>query len=134
LQRDPIGIRGGTNVFAYVGNIPTIRIDAFGLIPMDDPRYPPIPRPEGKGPYEVYREVRDKAIREGKGDKWAHYMLNYRLVEEVPGGYIIAPVVSIFKEFADLVYPPRDWMDSLFDLVFDAIGYWDALSCSHPRM
>jgi len=30
LQRDPIGIRGGLNVYAYVGNAPTRRIDPKG--------------------------------------------------------------------------------------------------------
>ena len=30
LQRDPIGIRGGPNVHAYVGNIPTTQIDPTG--------------------------------------------------------------------------------------------------------
>ena len=31
LQRDPIGIRGGLNLYAYVRNGPTIRIDPDGL-------------------------------------------------------------------------------------------------------
>ena len=31
LQRDPIGIRGGNNVYAYVGSTPTYRIDPSGL-------------------------------------------------------------------------------------------------------
>ncbi len=31
LQRDPIGIRAGTNVYAYVGSSPTRRIDPLGL-------------------------------------------------------------------------------------------------------
>jgi RHS repeat-associated protein len=31
LQRDPIGIRGGTNVFTYVDNVPSRYVDPFGL-------------------------------------------------------------------------------------------------------
>jgi RHS repeat-associated protein len=43
LQRDPIGITGGLNVYAYVRNGPTIRIDPDGL------RYRP---PGATGPPE----------------------------------------------------------------------------------
>jgi len=31
LQRDPIGIRGGLNVYGYVGNLPSQHVDADGL-------------------------------------------------------------------------------------------------------
>jgi len=40
LQRDPIGIAGGLNVYAYVGNRPTVRIDPLGLY--DEPNDPPV--------------------------------------------------------------------------------------------
>ena len=44
LQRDPIGIRGGINVYAYARNGPTIRIDPHGLV-ASDPIFEPIDEP-----------------------------------------------------------------------------------------
>jgi len=43
LQRDPIGIRGGFNVYTYVRNDPTIAIDPTGLFPL--PGFAPVPTP-----------------------------------------------------------------------------------------
>jgi RHS repeat-associated protein len=34
VQRDPIGIRGGSNVYAYCGNLPTIGVDPSGELPL----------------------------------------------------------------------------------------------------
>jgi len=36
LQRDPIGILGGLNVYVYAGNNPLLRTDPFGLFTFDD--------------------------------------------------------------------------------------------------
>jgi RHS repeat-associated protein len=44
VQRDPIGIRGGGNVYSYVLNQPTARIDSLGLIPDQYPGEWPPPR------------------------------------------------------------------------------------------
>jgi len=62
LQRDPIGIRGGLNVFCYASNIPSGAVDASGLSvgllpgpqkkpwdPMGDPNRPR-PRPQPSTP------------------------------------------------------------------------------------
>ncbi|MGB2987892.1 MAG: RHS repeat-associated core domain-containing protein [Phycisphaerae bacterium] len=69
LQRDPIGIRGGLNVYAYVRNAPTIRIDPDGLhgevwepdAPPVPPSYrPPVPprRPRPPKPETPQQELR----------------------------------------------------------------------------
>ena len=34
-SRDPIGERGGVNLYGFVGNSPTIWFDAFGLVPLE---------------------------------------------------------------------------------------------------
>ncbi len=36
VQRDPIGIRGGLNIYAYVSNSPLGRADSAGLLSIDD--------------------------------------------------------------------------------------------------
>jgi len=49
LQRDRIGIMGGRNVYGYVGNSPTARLDAYGLWPMDGPPPSLVPVPGSSG-------------------------------------------------------------------------------------
>jgi RHS repeat-associated protein len=43
LQRDPIGYRGGSNLYGYVGGMPNVHVDPNGLAPI------PLP-PEGEPP------------------------------------------------------------------------------------
>ncbi len=56
LQRDPIGIRGGKNVYQYARGIPTLRIDPLGLSvgllpgPPKKPWDPGVPRQPGPNP------------------------------------------------------------------------------------
>ncbi len=57
LQRDPIGIRGGLSVYAYVGSKPTDRIDAQGLMPMDSP---------AGGSWDRYNNAVQDAIKPSK--------------------------------------------------------------------
>ena len=132
LQRDPIGIRGSTNVYSYVGARPTNYVDPLGL--QEGRLLLPMPRIPGKTFGDILEEVKQEATRKGKGDKWAHYTINYRGVRELTGGKIMMPIISIGKEFADNYKPPRDWVDTILDLYYDALGYWDALTCSPPRM
>ena len=58
LQRDPIGMAGGLNVYVYVRNDPLCDIDPNGLIPIGGypPPYPyPLPEPESLEE-EIFRE------------------------------------------------------------------------------
>ena len=54
LQRDPIGVAGGLNVYEYVRNAPTARVDPDGMYPFGGfPGYqppPPKPKPKPKPP------------------------------------------------------------------------------------
>jgi RHS repeat-associated protein len=52
LQRDPIGIEGGLNVYAYARNVPTIRIDPSGVGPILWP--PPPTGPENERMFDEY--------------------------------------------------------------------------------
>ena len=36
IQRDPIGEKGGLNLYGYVGNKPISKVDPFGLSPVDE--------------------------------------------------------------------------------------------------
>jgi len=45
LTRDPIGYRGGLNLYAYVGNRPVNRVDAYGLTGGNTRYSPPFQRP-----------------------------------------------------------------------------------------
>jgi len=55
LQRDPIGILGGLNVYEYVQNRPASAVDPDGLVPIETPPWPPgespfRPQPKPKPP------------------------------------------------------------------------------------
>ncbi len=39
IQRDPIGLRGGLNLYAYCANRPAARVDPFGLAGASDPAF-----------------------------------------------------------------------------------------------
>ena len=54
MQRDPIGIMGGLNVYAYVGNTPTRWVDPFGLNNV----------PACQDECDVWRPFADKKTRE----------------------------------------------------------------------
>ncbi len=56
LTRDPIGVEGGVNLYAYVGNGVVVEFDSWGLMPRGKPNPPrriPIPTPRE----ELYRKL-----------------------------------------------------------------------------
>lgn len=122
LQRDPIGVRGGENVYGYALNRPTAWVDPRGLDggsgmgPLFPRTYP--------APAKIAEEVRDAAAN--KGDDWAHYVASCRITRESALGTLLVPVLGIGKEIVDQLdlgpsRPPVS--DSLADLWADALGY-----------
>lgn len=59
LSRDPIGERGGVNLYGYVGNDPINWIDALGLSPLD---------PAGGGFDQLIKEGNPQAIAKARQD------------------------------------------------------------------
>ena len=69
LQRDPIGMRGGLNVYSYVGARPTRRIDASGLEwfpqPVDQwPPEPPAREPIAESPEDIAKDLKRERNRQ----------------------------------------------------------------------
>ncbi len=63
LQRDPIGIGGGSNVYAYVGSAPTTAVDPSGLVDQNwEPPWgiPPKVNPKPKPPPSLPPGLKDK--------------------------------------------------------------------------
>ena len=70
LQRDPIGIGGGRNVFSYVQSSPTVRLDPSGLVDQNwvpswaEPKYEParVRQPIALSQEDLARQLRDEQI------------------------------------------------------------------------
>ena len=65
LQRDPIGVRGGFNVYTYQLNDPTVSVDPSGLVPESV-----TPWPGGQGPWGPKASAEEKEAA-GKAAKHA---------------------------------------------------------------
>ena len=77
LQRDPIGILGGLNVYAYVRNKPLRYIDWTGLVPIDGVEWPP----------------RVKTQEERDGERKAAKVV-LPIAGAVAGGAVLGPAVG----------------------------------------
>ena len=63
LQRDPIGILGGSNVYDYVASVPTINVDPEGLFPEEVPPWLPGQSPWNPNADPGYTEGANKAAK-----------------------------------------------------------------------
>lgn len=110
MQKDPIGILGGANLYAYVGNNPLNAVDPEGLV-----------RDEAlmAEPGERYKGLYDPAIKSAAG--WAGYVgdkaMNY--ASEKPGTYY-----SLGKAIAYSMYygGTEGFMRGSIELVKMAVG------------
>ena len=71
----------------------------------------------------------------GYDDKWRHFMVSYRVTKECPFGFVYVLPGGLLKELWDNVYPPRDWNDSLTDMLANVMGWLEgmrsnAMSCT----
>ena len=130
LQRDPIGIRGRMNVYEYVGNTPTSRIDPTGLYDrwrLPPWTLPPALPPTPRGPVEIMEEVKDAGT--GKSDDWHHFMVSCRVCKENYAGAIYVLPGGLLKELLDQLdrnRPPLS--DSLSDMWANIRGWWVGMS------
>jgi RHS repeat-associated protein len=135
LQRDPIGVRSGSNVYEYAFASPLAWIDPDGRF-NDNSMNRMRPGPGGgiiQEPYrsgkpsvvDIARETRDEAG--GKGDDWAHFVATCRIASECDLGPLIVGPVAWLKEAIDQsdFGPNRDPVsDTLWDLYADFFGAW----------
>lgn len=131
LQRDPIGIAGGWNIYEYAGSRPLAGVDPEGLEfaecgGMRFCRKPPPGRPPWEG-MDIMEEVNEEGNRKGWSDKYRHYIVTRRITTECALGPAYALHVGFAKEIWDNVKPPRDWNDSLIDMLYNTLGWLDGL-------
>ncbi|MFH1109326.1 MAG: RHS repeat-associated core domain-containing protein [Planctomycetota bacterium] len=104
LQRDPIGIRGGVNVYAYLRSGPTNRIDPSGLVDQNwEPPMPELPRrgdpSRPQSPEDIAEELRQ--------ERWKQLLVCTAIpVAALPN--MIASIVAIAVDAAVGVYIIND--------------------------
>ncbi|MBI5764597.1 MAG: hypothetical protein HZA51_13860 [Planctomycetes bacterium] len=137
MQRDPIGVWGGSNTYAYVGNSPAGRIDPSGLQGIMLPGYPqnpftsePLPgHPGYRGPpprpwIPPHRLIDCAESQRGKnGNDSDHHAFGvYETGRTVgmmsgplyyPVGAMASGLSAIGLTIGELIFPSSDWQDDI---------------------
>jgi len=130
LQRDPIGILRGLNVYAYAANQPTELVDPSGndFIGAEDqqsrrrPRpYDGSPAPEYPSPMAVAEQVQALGSTTGRSDKWMHFVASCRIGSEYTGGRAYILPAGLLMELLDALSGRP--IDSLGDTFANGAGW-----------